>query len=590
MIRRPVVGCVRVARYWFLMTAFISPGFCQQNPIPVDEPPVEQSPVEQSPVEQPPVKAPDSAWQLALAASPPDRDRSLREIAVDEARAGRFDASIRAVSYLDDDRLRSVALREAYMARAEGGGVQADFDSLIDLIQSTIEPDSWEEVGTGTGSIRGFDGGVFVDANGLMHDLPVRSIGERKDRRKLDAMADRGNRDPKLSSKLRKVSLNRLEKQLQLKTALGGEPDDTARYLAGLTRIRCVFVVPETGDLILAGPAGEWNRDGAGRVVNTNTGRPVLHLDDLVVLLRNAYEENGVFGCSITPRTANLARARAFLNQSAGKPLQPGERERWVRELRDCLGRQDIEVYGIDPACRVAKVLVEADYHMKQIGLGLIEGPPEVTDYLSRLAEKFDGTLPPMDVLRWWFTLNYDALETNTNHDTFILHGQGVRVLSENELLTETGNRVHTGASDELNRGFAADFTRHFSRISKIYPIYGELRNVFDLALVATLFRHEDLPARLGWHMTFFGPPLEAGWPAYPVPLAIAPREVATIMNHRMLDRRSFVAGVSGGVTVRSAQLLQQEDFVKTNDQRQWSRHRERHMAPTIAEGPWWWD
>lgn len=37
-----------------------------------------------------------------------------------------------------------------------GGGVQADFDPLIDLITSTIEPDSWQDVG-GPGSISGFD-------------------------------------------------------------------------------------------------------------------------------------------------------------------------------------------------------------------------------------------------------------------------------------------------------------------------------------------------------------------------------------------------------------------------------------------------
>ena len=37
-----------------------------------------------------------------------------------------------------------------------GGGVTADFDSLIDLITSTISPQSWDEVG-GPGSISGFD-------------------------------------------------------------------------------------------------------------------------------------------------------------------------------------------------------------------------------------------------------------------------------------------------------------------------------------------------------------------------------------------------------------------------------------------------
>jgi general secretion pathway protein D len=38
-----------------------------------------------------------------------------------------------------------------------GGAAEADFDALIDLIVTTIEPDSWDEVG-GPGSIQGFEG------------------------------------------------------------------------------------------------------------------------------------------------------------------------------------------------------------------------------------------------------------------------------------------------------------------------------------------------------------------------------------------------------------------------------------------------
>src|SRR6185436_20139381 len=37
-----------------------------------------------------------------------------------------------------------------------GGAAQADFDSLIDLITSTVEHDSWMENGTGEGEIQPF--------------------------------------------------------------------------------------------------------------------------------------------------------------------------------------------------------------------------------------------------------------------------------------------------------------------------------------------------------------------------------------------------------------------------------------------------
>ena len=50
----------------------------------------------------------------------------------------------------------------------QGGNQQADFDSLIDLIQSTVAFDSWAENGTGEGGIEPFVNGVYVDAAGTL--------------------------------------------------------------------------------------------------------------------------------------------------------------------------------------------------------------------------------------------------------------------------------------------------------------------------------------------------------------------------------------------------------------------------------------
>ena len=86
------------------------------------------------------------------------------------------------------------------------------------------------------------------------------------------------------------MSLVRLEKQLQLGQAFGQKPDEAMRVLAGMYRIKYLFVYPQTGDIVLAGPAGDWRTDTEGRIVNVDTGIPVLQLDDLVVVLRNALE------------------------------------------------------------------------------------------------------------------------------------------------------------------------------------------------------------------------------------------------------------------------------------------------------------
>jgi hypothetical protein len=185
--------------------------------------------------------------------------------------------------------------------------------------------------------------------------------------------------------------------------------------------------------------------------------------------------------------------------------------------------------------------MVEADYRMKLVGMGLEEGVPEVPSYLAMIRLGPRQGAPAMGVLRWWFELSYDAVAAAKDRSAFALRGQGVKVLSENEHLTAEGQRVHTGESDDLNREFARNFTEHFEELAVKYPVYAELRNVFDLALVAALVREEGLAARCGWHMTCFG---DAD--AYRVELRPAPQKVESVVGCRVINEIHVVAGVYG--------------------------------------------
>jgi hypothetical protein len=377
------------------------------------------------------------------------------------------------------------------------------------------------------------------------------------------------------------VSLTRLEKELQLRHAFHQPPDEALRMLAGLHRIEYLFVYPETGELVIAGPAGNWRADSEGRMINVETGAPVLQLDDLVVVLRNALQQRGQFGCTIRPRAEHLAATQAFVETWRDRAVKPREREAWLEQLRGTLGHQDIEVWGIDPRSRTARVLVEADYRMKLIGMGLEEGTLGVESYLASVKRSGEEP-PPMNVLRWWFTLNYDGIRTTPTRTTFCLDGRGVKVLSENELLTETGERIHTGRSDELTSGFARDFTAHFAALAAKYPIYAELRNIFDLALVAGLIRSHDLPQQTGWHMTYLADPT-----GYRVALGPLPQHVESVVNAITLSRNRFCAGVSGGVSVDTSACVSRE-AVRIDDYG--LMDAAHHSASPPAQDTWWWD
>ncbi len=536
------------------------------------------------------LQAGEFAPALRLARASQDveqRDRWLGQIALAQADIGARRASISTLLDLQSDAARSQIVQQMNERPigAGGGAAYADFDTLIDLITSTIAPDSWDEVG-GAGAIEPFPTGVFVDASGVMKRLsPARYSPLLADARR-EAMLDSGNRQVRRASGLRKVSLVRLEREVQLRAAFGRSPDEPMRALAGIYRIKHMFVYPETGDIVLAGPAGDWRTDAEGRVVNVETGVPVLQLDDLVAVLRNATEADGRFGCAIKPRQENLAAAKSFADSWRDKKVKRGQRANWLSELRSALGKQDIEVWGMDARSHAARVLIEADHHMKLIGMGLEEGTLGVESYLDAVKRTSPDAPPAMNVLRWWFTLNYDGVRTNADRNAFELDGPGVRVLSENELLTEKGERIHTGKSDLLNAEFARGFTRQFDTLAAKYPVYAELRNIFDLALLAGIIRSEDLPSRVDWHVTHFG-----DGQAYQLTLGPTPREVESIINAVEVDHSQFIVGVSGGVSVDTGQLIAPES-IEVDDYGLMDAAR-GSAAPVLSQLPrdaWWWD
>jgi hypothetical protein len=162
-----------------------------------------------------------------------------------------------------------------------------------------------------------------------------------------------------------------------------------------------------------------------------------------------------------------------------------------------------------------------------------------------------------------------------------------VKVLSENELLTAQGQRVHTGQSEPLNRQFAQSFTDHFEELCRKYPVYAELRNLCDLALVGALLREEDLAGAVGWHMTCFGS--DGG---YRVERGAAPKTVETVANYRVMRSAKKIhtlAGVSGGVRVDPTSLVAREAI----EMERYGPLAERHsqaVPKTLPPDAWWWD
>jgi hypothetical protein len=277
--------------------------------------------------------------------------------------------------------------------------------------------------------------------------------------------------------------------------------------------------------------------------------------------------------------------AQQFIQASAGRSIGKHLRADWVEQLGQRLGRQQIVVHGIDPRSHAASMIIAADYHMKRIGLGLEPSIPEVPSYLDSIELAADGTAPPLDVLRWWFTLDYDAIQVDPEERTFVLLGRGARVQCENEFLSEQGVRVHTGRADPKNVAFAAEFSRHLDRLAEKFPVYRQLQGLCDLAMLSAIIRNYGLAERVDWQPVLL--PLGPALCPQDVPLA---EEVETIVRCRELSRTVFITAASGGVEVDPRETLQSSTLRVP----QYDADRIRSAlkaTKSYSENPrWFWD
>ncbi len=520
---------------------------------------------------------------LEIARSVPEEGERavlLSQIAEQQIQAGDLTASQATLRQMPLNRTRiELAARRA--SRESLNGTGADFDSLIELIQAqTSGP--WQEIDGVGGTINEYETGVRVDPTGLLSRLTRTEETKRLQELGIQSRQASLNADMAVDSSLRMVSLTRLEQAVAERLARGEPVVESMRNLAGLYRIQHVFVYPETGEVVIAGPAAGWQYTAQGLPLSTRGSEPTLQLDDLVTVLRTfSAGGEGIFGCSINPRQEGLRDLKAYVEQSQAKgPISSTSVRSWVNQLQRKLGLQDVEIYGVPAASRVARVIVEADFRMKLIGIGKLNGGAEIPNYFDLMTSEQVADVSSLDALRWWLSLQCEAVLKSENNQAFQIHNSSVLCQSENQFVNAQGERIQTGQAEATNRLFAANFTEHFNKLAQQDPVFADLRNVFDLALVAALIQKEQLAETAGWDYGVF-----ANGGLYQPAFYEAPTVVDSVVNHRVFNNSNIVVQVAGGVRVDARRLV-----VEPRVSPRLNQVAVNAQAPELAEGRWWWD
>jgi hypothetical protein len=178
--------------------------------------------------------------------------------------------------------------------------------------------------------------------------------------------------------------------------------------------------------------------------------------------------------------------------------------------------------------------------------------------------------------------MKYDALVHSPDRTSFEIQGSSVLVQSENQFVNAQGQHLPTGVSEPVNVQFAQNFTRHYNELAQRDPVFADLRNIFDMALVAALCRQENLHEKSEWDLGSFGP---AG--LYQPAVVDAPVVVESVMNHRMYGQ-NIVVQVAGGVQTDMVGVVRDRKLAK--EDAALDNVAQRAKLPAVPEGRWWWD
>lgn len=425
--------------------------------------------------------------------------------------------------------------------------------------------------------------GVAIDADGTLSVKVFPDPDGRLFAARVGAAKRVLDDDVFAASKMRKVSLIKLERAVRAKLDAGEAPDDVMKHVAGLQRVQYVFFYPEENDIVVAGPAEGWVAHESGRVVGVKTRRPVVLLEDLIVALRAfppGSKNKPYIGCSIDPDPVGLARFQEF-QRSVPRTVPQRTRNLHAQRIafgaREALGRTNIRVFGIPATTHFAQVLIECDYRMKLIGIGLEPKPVKMMSFIDALSGGRHAVFN-----RWWFTPNYDCVRVSDDNLAMELVGQGVQLNGEDRTFTPDGRLIETGIKPgKASHLFTTSFTKKYEDIADKSPVFAQMRNMIDLVVAAAFIRQQDYYGRAKTTLGVF-----ADEAALPVENLETPKHTDCVVNAIWKGNR-FFAPASGGVSIRPQTALEQ-DRLMSDDGGKLSKLHEG-VSGTGGER-WWWD
>ena len=215
-----------------------------------------------------------------------------------------------------------------------------------------------------------------------------------------------------------------------------------------------------------------------------------MRLADFAVAMRGLQQasDEGI-SCSIEPTPEGRRKLQQMLRRIE---LRPGQNPAVLEEaMKEAFGPQMIHLTGIPIDSRYARTLVAADFEMKRIAMGLTDsGIKALPSYLEmgRNASHGAGQNP-----RWWMACDFEALTRSEDGLVWKFSGNRIKTMTEQDLIGKDGVAKGSGKVDRVAQGWANKMNQSLPELSVQMPIFGQLKNLMDMTVVATLIRQEGI-------------------------------------------------------------------------------------------------
>ena len=127
------------------------------------------------------------------------------------------------------------------------------------------------------------------------------------------------------------------------------------------------------------------------------------------------------------------------------------------------------------------------------------------------------------------------------------LRGPGVKVMTEDDFVTDQGDVTTTGEQNPIAARWAEAMNQNYEKLSAKQPVFGQLRNLMDLCVIAALIDQEQLLDRAGCEL-----PIMTGENGDFLPESWNPPKTVSSQCSVMKRGSEYIITASGGVQINA--------------------------------------